>query len=99
MFVWALQLLPFCNPFTSILGKGVKMFDRFEASSVLIAEIESIADMDLRDIKCIYLDEEDSYETTYKDTYIWDLGEGNPHYMSLETVRTLLDTGYTAIPF
>jgi hypothetical protein len=75
------------------------MLEQFAEQSVLINEIESIADMDLRDIKCLINDEDDMIETMDKDgNYIWDT-VGKVTSKTLEEVRLLLDSGYTAIPF
>lgn len=75
------------------------MLEKFAEQSILINEIESIADMDLRDIKCLINDEDDMIETMDKDgNYIWDT-VGKVTSKTLEEVRLLLDSGYTAIPF
>ena len=75
------------------------MFEQFEENAILINEIEAIAELDLRDIKCIFKDEEDYYETIDKDDcYIWDT-VGKHTSRSLSEIRTDLDNGYTAIPF
>lgn len=76
------------------------MLDRFANKAILIAEIESIADMDLRDIHCLLnTDLDDSVMTIDKDGhYIWDT-VGKPYSKTLEEIRIMLDSGYTAIPF
>ena len=75
------------------------MLDTFAENSILINEIESIADMDLRDIKCIFLSEDDYYMTTDEQgLYIWDT-VGKPSSKDLRVVLTDLECGYTAIPF
>ncbi len=72
------------------------MLENFEAESILISEIEAIAQMDLRDIKCVFKDEDDYYETLdHNENYIWDTVQGK----TLAEVRVDLDNGYTAIPF
>lgn len=74
------------------------MLDSFAEYSVLIQEIESIADMDLRDIKCL-LSDDAVIETIDKDgNYIWDT-VGKHTSLSLKEVRAMLDNDYTAIPF
>lgn len=74
------------------------MLDNFEEQAILIQEIETIADMQLRDIKCIFKDENDYIETVNSaGVYVWDrIGED---HVSLAEIRTMLDSGYTAIPF
>lgn len=76
------------------------MLENFEDSAILINEIENIANMDLRDIKCLYDDGlDDMIETIDKDgNYVWDT-IGKPTSLTLEEVRRMLDSGYTAIPF
>lgn len=75
------------------------MLEQFADMAVLISKIESIAGMDLRDIKCIWNDENDYYDTVDKDDhYIWDT-VGKPTSKDLEDVLKDLDSGYTAIPF
>ena len=76
------------------------MLDSFADNAVIINEIESIAGMDLRDIMSLLHDDDDhAIETVDKDgNYIWDT-VGKTTSKTLEDVRIMLDSGYTAIPF
>ena len=72
------------------------MLEEFEEESLIIDEIEQIADMKLNDIKCIFKDTEDSYETVNQyGVYIWDRVDGKP----LKEILQDLHDDYTAIPF